>query len=141
MIETFSKLSITSELAQKMIDAATSKAQEINIPMAIAIMDDSGDLKAFRKMDGTSVLSASIAQKKAWTAAVTGMSTDQWYEFIKNDPPLHLGFIHASNIVVFGGGFPISVNNQTIGGIGVSGGHYTQDMECAKAALALLGSD
>lgn len=141
MKETFCKLSITSELAQKMIDAVTDKALEIKVPMAIAIVDDSGNLKAFRKMDGVSVLSAGLAQKKAWTAAVTDMSTDKWYEFIKDDPPLQLGFIHASDIVVFGGGFPIIKDNQTIGGLGISGGHYSQDMACANAALALLASD
>jgi uncharacterized protein GlcG (DUF336 family) len=41
--------------------------------------------------------------------------------------------------VVFGGGFPIKVDDAVVGAIGVSGGHYTQDMEVAQAGLAVLG--
>jgi len=42
--------------------------------------------------------------------------------------------------VIFGGGYPIKVGDRIVGGIGVSGGHYTQDMAVARAALSALGS-
>ena len=42
-------------------------------------------------------------------------------------------------LVVFGGGYPIKAGDEIIGGVGVSGGHYTQDMEVAKAGLAAAG--
>jgi len=75
------------------------------------------------------------AENKAYTAAGFGMATDEWYSFIKDDPPLLTGAPHISRLVVVGGGFPIKVGNEIVGGIGVSGGHYRQDMEVAKAAL------
>jgi uncharacterized protein GlcG (DUF336 family) len=43
--------------------------------------------------------------------------------------------------VVVGGGFPIKEKGEMVGAIGLSGGHYKQDMECARAALAVIGAD
>jgi uncharacterized protein GlcG (DUF336 family) len=96
-------------------------------------------LKAFSRMDGAALLSVQVAQDKAYTAAGFGIPTDQWHEFIKNDPPLAAGATAGiDRLVVFGGGYPIKVADQVVGGIGVSGGHYSQDMEVAQAGLAAL---
>jgi uncharacterized protein GlcG (DUF336 family) len=43
--------------------------------------------------------------------------------------------------VTLGGGYPITVDGEVIGGIGVSGGHYTDDMAVAKGALEAAGLD
>lgn len=130
--------SISAELAEKMINAAEKKAKELGVPMSIAIVDDSGILKAFKRMDGAPLLTVDIAINKAWTASAFGVPTDQWYERIKNDPPLLAGFVHTPRLIIFGGGFPIMLDGHLIGGIGCSGGHYTQDMEVAKAALEIV---
>jgi uncharacterized protein GlcG (DUF336 family) len=106
--------------------------------MCIAIVDSDGTLKAYSRMDGAPLLSVQISQDKAYTAISFGMATHEWHEFIKNDPPLRDGIVKTDRLIVFGGGYPISVNEQVIGGIGVSGGHYSQDMEVAKAGLAAL---
>ncbi|TAN29331.1 MAG: heme-binding protein [Actinomycetota bacterium] len=135
MAHTYEKSSITAELAGEMIKAAASKATEIGVPMVIAIVDESGVLKAFHRMDGAALLSVDIAQNKAYTAVSFGISTDAWFDFIKNDPPLNTGIVHTPRLVVFGGGYPIVVEGKIIGGIGCSGGHYTQDMVCAQAGL------
>jgi uncharacterized protein GlcG (DUF336 family) len=89
-------------------------------------------------MDGAPLLSVQISQDKAYTAISFGMATHEWHEFVKDDPPLRDGIIKTDRLIVFGGGYPISVNEQVIGGIGVSGGHYSQDMEVARAGLAAL---
>src|SRR5204862_258490 len=115
-------------------------ALEIGSPMVIAIVDESGVRKAWCRMDGAALLSVQIAQDKAYTAAGFGLSTDQWHDFIKNDPPLAAGAAAGiDRLVVFGGGFPIKIGEQVVGGIGVSGGHYSQDMQVAEAGLAALG--
>src|ERR1043166_6675729 len=102
-------------------------------PFVIAVVDDSGVLKAFSRMDGAALLSVQVAQDKAYTAVGFGLPTDQWHEFIKNDPPLSAGAATGiDRLIVFGGGYPIKVGSDIVGGIGVSGGHYTQDMEVAK---------
>jgi uncharacterized protein GlcG (DUF336 family) len=139
MPQVFEKRSISSEAAHRMIQAAERKALEIGHPMVIAIVDEAGVLKAFSRMDGAALLSVQVAQDKAYTAAGFGIATDQWHEFIKNDPPLAAGATAGiARLVVFGGGYPIKVNDQVVGGIGVSGGHYSQDMEVAQAGLAAL---
>jgi uncharacterized protein GlcG (DUF336 family) len=139
MTNMFSKQSISGAAAQLIVAAAERKAHEIGTPMVIAIVDESGVLKAFSRMDGAALLSVQIAQDKAYTAAGFGLATDQWHDFIKNDPPLAAGAAAGiSRLVVFGGGYPIKVGDQIIGGIGVSGGHYSQDMAVAAAGLAAL---
>ena len=140
MAQTYEKPSITVELASEIIQAAAKKSTEIGVPMVIAVVDESGILKAFQRMDGAALLSVDIAQNKAYTAVSFGMSTDAWYDFIKNDPPLNTGIVHTPRLVVFGGGYPIIVDGKVIGGVGCSGGHYTQDMECAQAGLAVVAN-
>jgi uncharacterized protein GlcG (DUF336 family) len=141
MKNVFTKQSVTTEAAHQVIAAAERKALEIGTPMVIAVVDESGVLKTLSRMDGAALLSVQVAQDKAYTAAGFGLSTDQWHDFIKNDPPLAAGATDGiSRLVVFGGGYPIKVGDQVVGGIGVSGGHYSQDMEVAQAGLAVIGS-
>lgn len=135
---TFTKASITLEAAQRMIAGAEAKAREMGRPMCIAVVDSDGTLKAYSRMDGAPLLSVSISQDKAYTAISFGMATHEWHEFVKNDPPLRDGIIKTERLIVFGGGYPIMADGQMIGGIGVSGGHYTHDMEVAQAGLAAL---
>ena len=138
---TIVKHSINSEMAEKAVAAAAKKAAELKLKMCIAVADEAGDLKAFLRMDGAPKLSIGIAQDKAYTAASFSMPTHAWFDFIKNDPPLLHGITHTPRLVVFGGGFPIALKGDIVGAIGLSGGHYSQDMECARAALAAIGAD
>src|SRR6516164_8641890 len=138
---TITKKSIDIATAERAVDAAAKKSAELGFKMCIAVSDESGDLKAFRRMDGAPKLSIQISEDKAYTAASFGMPTHAWYDFIKDDPPLLHGITHTPRLTVFGGGFPIVLKGEIIGAIGLSGGHYTQDMECARAALAAIGAD
>jgi len=138
---TITKKSIDIATAERAVDAAAKKAAELGLKMCIAITDESGDLKAFRRMDGAPKLSIQIAEDKAYTAASFGLPTHVWYDFIKNDPPLLHGITHTPRLIVFGGGFPIVLEGEVVGAIGISGGHYNQDMECARAALQAIGAE
>jgi uncharacterized protein GlcG (DUF336 family) len=139
-MKTASRAWITLETADAMVRAGAEFAQSIGKNMVIAIVDPAGHLVAFRRMDGAPVLSIGIAQDKAYTAAAFGLPTDQWHEFIKDDEPLRLGIVHTPRLVTFGGGYPIvSPDGELVGAIGVSGGHYTEDMQVAKAALQAVG--
>jgi uncharacterized protein GlcG (DUF336 family) len=139
--DTFEKSSITSDLAHRIIAAAEAKAHEMGHPFVIAVVDDSGVLKAFSRMDGAALLAVQVAQDKAYTAVGFGIPTDGWHDFIKDDPPLALGAPSGiDRLVVFGGGYPISVGGKLVGGIGVSGGHYSQDMDVAQAGLSAVST-
>jgi len=138
--QTFPKASITTEAARQAIAAAEAKAVEIETPMVIAIVDDGGVLKAFSRMDGAALLSVQVAQDKAYTAVGFSMPTHGWHDFIKDAPPLADGAPSGiDRLVVFGGGYPITVGDDVVGGIGVSGGHYSEDQQVAEAGLAVLG--
>ena len=129
------KLSISFELAQKMVNAAVAKARELE---NVAILDDGGNLKAFSRMDGASVPTIEIALNKAYTA-LFGVSTQEFFNFIKGDPSLLAGIPTLARVAAWGGGFPIKVNGEVIGAIGVSGAPVVQnDVDCASAALTLV---
>lgn len=136
----FVKHSIDTATAERAIDAAVEKALELKLAMSIAVVDEAGDLKAFRRMEGAGKMTIEIAQNKAYTSASFGMPTHAWWDFIKDDGPLLHGITHTPRLVVFGGGFPIIEQGRMIGAIGLSGGHYSQDMECGRTALEAIGA-
>jgi uncharacterized protein GlcG (DUF336 family) len=141
MAATFERASVSAQLAKTMIEAAERKATQMGHPFVIAIVDDSGVLKAFSRMDGAPLLSVQVAQDKAYTAVGFGMATDAWHDFIKDDPPLAMGAGPGiDRLIMFGGGYPIKLGGAVVGGIGVSGGHYSHDMEVAQAGLSALDS-
>ena len=130
--------SISFELAQKMVDKAVAKAREIGVSENVAILDDGGNLKAFGRMDGASVPTIEIAQNKAYTS-LFGVSTQEFFNFIQGDPSLLAGLPTLARVAAWGGGFPIKVNGEVIGAIGVSGAPAVQnDVDCARAALTLV---
>jgi uncharacterized protein GlcG (DUF336 family) len=131
---------ISLALANKMLEAALAQGQELGIPFSIAIVDKPGNLKAFYAMDGAPILSLEIAQNKAFSAAAYNRATHEWYDRLKDDPPLLHGIVHTPRLVIFGGGYPIKINNELIGGIGVSGGHYSHDMQVCQAGLEVLNA-
>src|SRR6202051_373004 len=138
MANVVKKHSISSELAQKMVDAAVAKARQIGVSESVAILDDGGNLKAFSRMDGASIPTIEIAQNKAYTA-LFGVSTQDFFNFIQGDPSLLAGIPTLARVAAWGGGVPIKVNGEGVGAIGVSGAPMVQnDIDCARAALALF---
>ena len=138
MTNLIKKYSISSELAQKMVDAALAKARALGVSENVAILDDGGNLKAFSRMDGAAILCIEIAQNKAYTA-LFGVPTHDFFNFIQGDPSLLAGIPTLARVAAWGGGFPIKVNGEVVGAIGLSGAPTVQnDVDCARAALALV---
>src|ERR1700682_4083314 len=138
MTNVVKKHSISYELAQKMVDEALAKAMKLGVSENVAILDDGGNLKAFSRMDGAPILCVEIAQNKAYTA-LFGVSTQELFDFIKGDPSLLAGMPTLARVAAWGGGFPIKVDGEIVGAIGLSGAPTVQnDVDCARAALALV---
>ena len=138
MADLVKKYSISAELAQKMVDEAVAKATELGVAENVAILDDGGNLKAFRRMDGAPILCIEIAQNKAYTA-LFGVPTQDFFDFIQGDPSLLAGIPTLARVAAYGGGFPIQVEGDIVGAIGLSGAPTVQnDEDCARAALALV---
>jgi uncharacterized protein GlcG (DUF336 family) len=141
MANVVKKHSISSELAQKMVDEAVAKARELGVSENVAILDDGGNLKAFSRMDGAPILCIEIAQNKAYTA-LFGVATHDLFNFIRADPSLLAGMPTLPRMAAWGGGFPIKVDGELVGAIGLSGAPTVQnDIDCATAALALVPSE
>ncbi|MFM1932253.1 MAG: hypothetical protein RL226_1556 [Bacteroidota bacterium] len=130
------KFSISAETALEMINRAVAEAKRMQGAYVIAIVDESGIMKAFHRMDGAPLISVETAIKKARLAAGFGFPTgDAWYNFIKDDPILLHGAQQLPDFILLGGGSPIMHEGQICGAIGVSGGHYKQDEAIVEAAL------
>jgi uncharacterized protein GlcG (DUF336 family) len=137
MANVFQKGSISAEAAQKMIAAAVAKANALGVLQIVAVLDESGLLKGFCRMDGAPLISIEVAQNKAYTALLGSPSQD-FFNRIKDNPALLAGVPHIPRIVTFGGGLPIRLDGAVAGAIGVSGGSVDQDIECAQAGLDAL---
>src|SRR3979411_1134995 len=120
MANVVKKHSISSELAQKMVDEAVAKASELGVTENVAILDDGGNLKAFSRMAGRPILCIEMAQNKAYTA-LFGVSTQDFVNFIQGDPSLLAGIPTLARVAAYGGGFPIKVDGEVGGALGVSG--------------------
>ena len=132
---TIARLSIAE--ARVLIEGAVKKSDEMGIPMCIAVCDESGHLIAFDRMDGGKISSISIAMDKAFTAAVARKPTHVYNQLCQSGQPTF--GIHITNdghFSIIGGGFPVTVDGEIVGGIGLSSGTAHEDAEVAEAAIA-----
>ncbi len=125
--------------AQRMLQAAQAKAEELGRPVVLAIVDAGGLLKAFHRMDGVvSAVPVEIAQRKAYTAASFRTPTHQFAEANLENPARMASLPNLPLVTMLAGGYPIMDGEVVVGGIGVSGATPEQDMEIAEAGLAAL---
>lgn len=124
--------------AKLIIDGAVKKAKELGVPMCISVVDESGSLIAFERMDGGKIHSITISQDKAFTAASARKGTHEFNEACIPGHENNLFGIHTAlggRMCIVGGGLPISYQGTVIGGIGVSSGSPAQDLGCAQAGV------
>ncbi|MFU8778178.1 MAG: GlcG/HbpS family heme-binding protein [Roseovarius sp.] len=120
-----------------LLAGARAKAAEIGVPMCIAITDEGGNLVAFERMDGGKVTSITIAIDKAFTAAGAKKATHEYGEVSQPGKPVYgIASAIGGRLMVVGGGLPVLVDGEVVGGIGVSSGTPMQDREVAEAGIA-----
>lgn len=130
------KGSITVAGANALVAVAIGKALEIGVPMSVAVVDESGVLKAFSRMDGAGAAGVDIVQNKAYTAASFRTPTQALAQRSQDQPAQIASFTTTPRVTLLPGGFPISVGGVVIGGIGVGGGSGEQDILVAQTALS-----
>ena len=136
---------LTSKGVRMIMDSGIAKAKKMGIAATIAIVDAGGHLLMLERMEGGRFHTVHSSTTKAATAASnrrpTGSKGAQGQDF----DVLHaLGLSLAAgprNWTPVEGGYPILIENQCIGGIGVAGGDEKQDQAIAKAALTAIGDD
>lgn len=133
---------LTLEMAKKIADVCEKKAKsegwrEVNI----AIYDDGGNLKLFRRQDNAFLHSIKIAKLKGHTSAGLPRTTRDLGKLNYSYGDRPLGIEEVPGFVIFPGGVPIITNDgYQVGGVGVSGATGDQDEECAKVGIAAISS-
>jgi glc operon protein GlcG len=125
---------LSLDMAKKMADAAETFASQKGLKIVIAIMDNHGNLKYYRRMDGNNFISVRMAQLKALTSASIPISTKDLAtrnEGLPNGP-----YLGVPGVVLLEGGLPIMTKDgQHIGSIGISGANPELDGQCAATGL------
>jgi glc operon protein GlcG len=123
-----------------LVHAAEKKAAEIGVPECIAVVDAGGDLLAFSRMDGARPGSIEIAITKARSAARRLRPTA---DEAGGDVALGMRLSLASrlNVTGIGGGLPIVIDGQVVGGMGASSGSSDEDTQIVQAGIDALRAE
>lgn len=134
---TLNTKSLSLEMAKTITAACEEKARELNFNIAVAVMDNHGNLKYFSRMDGNNFISVRMSQLKAMTSASIPISTKALAE--RNKSFENSPYSSVPGIVLLEGGLPIlTKDDQHIGSIGISGANPEIDGICAQAGLEAI---
>ncbi|ADE01580.1 MULTISPECIES: GlcG/HbpS family heme-binding protein [Haloferax] len=127
---------INLETAKTLIEAAEAEAESMGLRMVITVANPEGNLIAQHRMDDAWLASVNISRNKAYTAAALQMPTHELAEGSQPGESLWgLQTTDENRLVVFGGGYPLEVDGELVGTVGVSGGEVSEDMAVASAAV------
>ncbi len=122
---------LSSGSAERLLASARDAARRIGVPQCIAIVDSSGDLLAFLRMEGAKPMSIATAQAKAVTAARTRSNSGPLPDHIG----LTVSLATGGSFTELRGGRVFEVDGTVVGAIGVGSGTPEQDEEVADAAV------
>ena len=118
------------EIAQGAIEACTAR----NVVISVAVVDRAGRMRLFIASDNPTPHSLELARRKAYTARTFSRPTSEWRDASEPGKE-NFGQRQLAEVIPLGGGYPIRVGNDTIGGVGVSGNNQAGDEGCAKAGV------
>jgi glc operon protein GlcG len=128
---------VSLENAKKAAAPALAEAEKNHWNMAVAVVDPSGNLVYYEKMDNTQLGSANVAIEKARTAALFKRPTKAFQDALAAGGD-GLRVLSLKGVTAVEGGIPLVMDGKIVGAIGVSGGASTQDGQCAKAGADAL---
>lgn len=135
---------LSTDGAKTMLNAAIAKAEEFGIAVTVAIVDAGGHMLVLERMDGGRFHTVHSSTTKAVTASSNKRPTTTRGAQGQELDTLHaIGLSLAAGAgrwTAMEGGFPIMVDGECVGGIGVSGGDWQQDEDIAKAAVSAVGA-
>lgn len=133
---------LTTELSARAAMAAIKQCENDGFKVSVAIVDQAGLLKVQLKADGAGPHTLDSSRRKAYTANSLRGPTQKYAELVVNSPDLHSLAHMNESILLLGGGFPITVGGEIVGGVGVGGAPGIKfDEVCARAALKILQAD
>lgn len=126
---------LTLEAARRVAAAAEAEARKHNWAVSIAVLDDSGQMMLFQRMDGAKLVATDIAIRKARTAVYFQGPTKDLEEEVAGG---RTALLPIDGFMPLQGGVPLMFDGQLVGAIGVSGVTGEQDAQCAIAGAAAL---
>lgn len=129
--------------ARAMAQAALREAAAIGVLESVCIADEGGYPMVLERMDGARITGPQIAINKAFTAAGHKRSTHLFTKApdgpaLPGNEAFGIQLSFEGRFAAFVGGFPIVVDGEVVGGVGLSGGNGEQDTRCGLAALQAL---
>jgi uncharacterized protein GlcG (DUF336 family) len=122
---------------KKIAELAETAAEEHGVPVVVTIIDVHGNTMLMHRMTGSPVIAIEISRRKAYTAAVFGVTTESLMPLVQPGGPLFtLTAASGGELVAFGGGVPVNASDGTSVGLGISGGTTEQDIAIATAAAS-----
>ena len=139
-------MGVTLAQAMTILEVALEKGRETDCaPLAVAVLDDGGHLKAFGREDGAGIVRPQIAFSKAWGALGMGVGSRALAKRLADNPNLHpfftaLNAMSDGRVVPVPGGVLIRDGSRTVvGAVGISGDTSDKDEACALAGIAAAG--
>ncbi len=127
---------LTTGSIQRILSAAVAKADAIKVPMGISVVDQGGNLVGFIKMEGTFVHTNYTSFSKAYTAVSVRRPTHEMR--IPAQIMTEIASTTGGKFTSLPGGFPLIVDGQVVGGIGIGGGNAEEDTAVARAGAAAI---
>ncbi len=128
-------------LAGKAIQASLDACNKDGYRVSVSVVDRAGVLRAMTRADGAGPHTIDSSRKKAYTAVSFRRPTTELAELINKVPTLQSLREMNDQILILGGGLPIEIGGEIVGGIGVGGapGAHLDDA-CAQAGLDAIGA-
>jgi len=128
-------------LAIKAANATLEKCNNDGYLVSVAVVDRAGVLKVLLRADGAGPHTPDSSRKKAYTSASLRRATSAFAALIAKKPAVQGLRDMNENILILGGGLPITMDGEVVGGIGVGGAPGGQlDEACAQAGLNSIGA-
>jgi glc operon protein GlcG len=133
---------------RKFIKAVIEKAEEMGVPLSIAVVDGGGHLIALERMDDAGFITPQTAWSKAFTVAAfrsmsprfpDGLVIQQWFKERNPQMLMNASVFTGGKIAASGGCAPVFKGNEMVGAYGVSGATGDQDEEIARYARKKVG--
>jgi glc operon protein GlcG len=131
-------MAMTLAEAERILQAAKKKAQDIGVKVAISIVDPRGDLVAMVRLDGALWRTAPVSRGKAFASVAFGAPSGELTARADNPVMRSLILMEGGNIIPQQGAVPIRRGNELLGAIGVSGATSQEDEDIARAGTAAL---
>lgn len=134
-------IEMTLELAEAVGKAALKKATQIKRPMSVSVVDESGRLVFYSRMDGAGFFTFDTSRAKAMAAASFKRSTLEITQNKDLNPLLwySLPSVVPAQALPSPGGLPIKKDGRVIGAIGLGGGSPEEDHDCAIVGATVAG--